>query len=163
MDHDTSITIRPINEQDLLVLLRVYQQCQDFLALGPEPAASLEMLKADMELSRQEGGIFCGIYRDEDLIGVVDHVPGGFEGVSDEAFISLLMIAAPYRYQGVGANVVNQVEQLCRQRQVTVIRTAVQINNPQALRFWQRLGYQIISEPELRPDGTTVYQLRKTV
>ena len=47
MDHDTSITIRPINEQDLLALLRVYQQCQDFLALGPEPAASLEMLKAD--------------------------------------------------------------------------------------------------------------------
>lgn len=160
MDHDTGITIRPVNEQDLLALFRVYQQCQDFLALGPEPTASLEMVKSDMEMSRQEGGIFCGIYQDGEVIGVVDYVPDGFEGIADEGFISLLMIAAPYRHQGVGASVVNQVEQLCRKRQVTVLSTAVQINNPQALRFWQRLGYHIITDPELRPDGTTVYQLR---
>lgn len=157
---DDNIAICPVTEQDVPALLPIYRQCEDFLALGPDPVASLAMIKTDMELSRRESGVFCGIYRDKELIGVVDYVPDGFEGIADEGFISLLMIAAPYRHQGVGASVVNQVEQLCRKRQVTVIRTAVQINNPQALRFWQRLGYQIVSGPELRPDGTTVYQLR---
>ena len=42
--------------------LEVYRRCEDFLALGPEPKASLEMVLADLEISRQEGGCFCGIY-----------------------------------------------------------------------------------------------------
>ncbi len=54
--------IRPIVEPDLPAVLEVYRQSEDFLALGPDPHASPEMVAKDRELSRQEGGVFCGIF-----------------------------------------------------------------------------------------------------
>jgi ribosomal protein S18 acetylase RimI-like enzyme len=44
---------------------------------------------------------------------------------------------------------------------ITKIIAGVQVNNPGALRFWQRQGYQITGGPERMPDQTTVYHLRK--
>ena len=48
--------IRPIAEDDLEAILAVYRQCEDFLALGPQPQASPEMVAADMRQSQAEGG-----------------------------------------------------------------------------------------------------------
>jgi hypothetical protein len=52
-------SIRPVvqSEPELRRVLAVYQQCEDFLALGPVATASLEMVKADLALSQQEGGL----------------------------------------------------------------------------------------------------------
>jgi hypothetical protein len=44
---------------------------------------------------------------------------------------------------------------------IHTIFSGVQVNNPQAIQFWQRQGYQIISGPTLMPDQTTVFGLRK--
>ena len=44
---------------------------------------------------------------------------------------------------------------------ITTIESGVQVNNPNAIRFWQRRGYRIISGPTLMPDQTTVFALRK--
>ncbi len=45
--------------------------------------------------------------------------------------------------------------------QVTAILSGVQVNNPQAVQFWQKQGYRIVSGPTLMPDQTTVLGLRK--
>ena len=45
--------------------------------------------------------------------------------------------------------------------QVTAILSAVQVNNPEGLRFWQKNGYRIVGEPELQTDQTTTLRLRK--
>ncbi len=96
------------------------------------------------------------------MIGVVDVVPSGFEGDPRAAFFSLLMIAASFRRQGIGTAVVQRVEnEIWKDAEVTSILTAVQANNPQALRFWQDHGYRFISGPELQPDQTTTVRLRK--
>jgi hypothetical protein len=58
----SSFTIRTVTKNNKEDILEVYRRCEDFLALGPEPKASLEMVLADLEISRQEGGCFCGIY-----------------------------------------------------------------------------------------------------
>ena len=143
--------------------LEVYRRCEDFLALGPEPKASLEMVLADLEISRQEGGCFCGIYGPTgNMLGVVDFVPGGFEGKADTAFLSLLMIALQYRNQGIGIEAVRLIEkEIQKDAAVTEIRSGVQVNNPQAIQFWQKNGYKIVSGPELLPDTTTAFQLSK--
>ena len=72
------------------------------------------------------------------------------------------MIAAPYRNQGIGEAVVALVEDEIRgDPQITAILAGVQVNNPHAIRFWQRNGYRIVSGPELHADGTTAFRLRK--
>lgn len=160
---ENSLEIRPITEHDLEEVLEVYRQNEDFLALGPEPKASMAMVLPDIETSRHEKGVFCGVCAsDGSLIGVVDFVPGDFEGTTHVAFISLLMIIAPWRRQGIGTRILKLVESKIRMTGgVSEIRTAVQLNNPAALRFWQRNHYRVFGNPELRPDQTVVSYLRK--
>lgn len=158
-------------QAELDAVLEVYRQCEDFLALGPVPKASMEMVLADLALSKKEGGTFCGIYArstdpstPEQMLGIVDFLPTGFEHDPRCADLALLMIAAPYRDQGLGAAVVQAVEaEICRVGRAREIHSGVQVNNPGGIRFWQRMGYIIVTGAELMPDGTTAYQLRKDV
>jgi len=154
--------IRPVDEtREAAAILEVYRQCEDFLSLGTVAFASPEMVQLDLDHSRDEGGVFCGIYDrvTGEMMGIVDFIIAGFEGDPALAFLSLLMIAAPFRGQGLGEAVVQAVErEIRRADQARAIESGVQINNPQAVRFWQRLGYRIVSEPIPLPDGTTVYR-----
>jgi ribosomal protein S18 acetylase RimI-like enzyme len=157
------LEIHPVTQDDLDAVLNVYQQCEDFLALGPVATASMEMVLKDIQISKDEGGIFCGIYTvDQKMAGVIDYVPNHYQGDPQVAFLSLLMIASPFRNQGIGKAVLDAIENEIRQdAQVTFILAGVQVNNPKAMRFWQRNGYRIISEPKLYPDQTTAVDLRK--
>lgn len=160
---ENSLEIRPVIEDDLEAVLDVYRQCEDFLALGPVSTASMEMVLADIEISKGEGGAFCGIYNaNGKMIGVIDYVLSNFEGEPETAFLSLLMIASPFRRLGIGEAVVEAIEkEIKKDPQVRTIRSGVQVNNPQAVKFWQRLGYRIVSGPKLMPDRTTVFGLLK--
>lgn len=130
---------------------------------GPHTHPSAEMVIEDMRESRAEGGVFRGIFTaDDGMIGVVSCVPSNYEGIPDIAFILLLMISAPHRRHGIGTRTVCLVEKnICRNPGVKSILSAVQVNNPDAIRFWSRCGYDIIGKPEPRPDKTTVLHLRK--
>lgn len=147
-------------------ILSVYRHCEDFLALGPVATASMAMVEADLAHSREENGIFCAIEdtRNGELAGIIDYVPRGFAGDPHLAFLSLLMIAAPYRAQGLGAQVFAAFEHAVRaDPAIRAIKSGVQVNNPRAVRFWQRMGFEIVSEAELLPDGTTCCQLLKRI
>jgi ribosomal protein S18 acetylase RimI-like enzyme len=160
-----SVEVRRIGEADFDAVLAVYRQCEDFLALGPIPHASPAMVQADLELSRRQGGIFCGVYDGQGImVGVVDYVPRGFEGNPAHAFLSLLMIAAPYRNRRLGHAVIEWVEgEIRKDAGVCAILAGVQVNNPAAIRFWQRMGYRIVGGPKDYPDGTTAFDLRKGI
>jgi len=152
-------TVKPDDKDDIL---EVYRQCEDFLTLGPQPKASLEMVIKDIDDAYNEGGVFQGIYISGKIIGVVSYIRKGFEDKLSNAFISLLMIIPPFRKKGIGTKIVNTVEkEIFMDKRVTTILTAVQVNNPEALRFWERNGYHIGGGPVTRPDGTTVFQLRR--
>ena len=160
-----SLEIRPVTQDDLDAVLEVYRQCEDFLALGPVPTASMEMVLKDLEISQEYGGIFCGIFAaDGEMIGVLDYVPRNFKGDPHTAFLSLLMIAAPFRGHGVGKAVVEAFEyEIKKDQNVRTILSGVQVNNPRAVQFWQRNGYRIVSGPERMPDQTTAYSLQKDI
>ena len=160
---ENSLEISPVAQADLEAVLEVYRQCEDFLALGPVATASMEMVLKDIDISRDEGGLFCGIHAaDGKMIGVVDYVPNNYHGDPRAAYLSLLVIAAPFRKQGLGKTVVEALEQAIRKdARINGIHLGVQVNNPRAIRFWQRCGYHIISGPTLMPDQTTVYAMRK--
>lgn len=160
--------IRPYNgsQADNQAILEVYRQCEDFLALGPVAAASMEMVQSDLAHSRGEGGLYCLICSASsgEVWGIVDYLTVGFEGDPHTAYLSLLMISAPFRGQGLGEAVVRAVEKaICETSHPREIQAGVQVNNPKATRFWQRMGYAIISDAEQLPDGTVCYRLRKAV
>jgi ribosomal protein S18 acetylase RimI-like enzyme len=160
-----SLEIRPITEDDLETVLEVYRQCEDFLALGPVPAASMEMVLKDIEISKGEGGIYCGIFKAAgEMIGILDYVPGNYQGDTHNAYLSLLMLAAPFRNHGMGKAVVEAFEtEIRKDEQVKIILAGVQVNNPQAVRFWQRQGYRIVGGPKLMDDQTMVFDLRRNL
>ena len=160
-----SFFIRPIQLVDLDQVLDVYRQCEDFLALGPDSSASKEMIEKDLAISKEAGGIFCGIFDNHrKMIGILDFVPDDFEGDPGHAFIELLMIAWPFRRKGIGREVMQAVEkQITMNRNITGILSAVQVNNPDAMHFWKNIGYEIVSEPIRCSDGTTVYKLHKRI
>lgn len=151
-------------ERDLDSVLNIYQHCEDFLALGPVKVASIEMVRADLRISCEEGGVFCGVYDREsgEMLAIVDFVVSGFHADPSLAFLSLLMIAAPHRGRGLGEEIVRAVEEEIRcSGKARAVESGVQVNNPRAIRFWQRMGYQIVSDPRDMGDGTTAYQLWK--
>jgi ribosomal protein S18 acetylase RimI-like enzyme len=158
-----SFEVRTITQMDLEAVLDLYRQCEDFLVLGPKPTASIKMVLEDIDISRRAQGVFCGVFAGDDgIIGIVDFVPGNFEGNPHVAFFSLLMIAPDFRNQGIGATIVELIEkEIKKNAQVTAILSAVQANNPKGLRFWQKNGYRIVGGPQPQPDHTTTFSLQK--
>ena len=157
-----TLEIRTVTPEDNQAVLDIYRQCEDFLALGPEPHASLAMVLKDIEEARLEGGVFRGIFSGDKMIGVVSYVAGGFEGKPDIAFHLLLMITPSFRGKGTGTEIVKRIEkEILSDFRISMILSGVQVNNPRAVRFWQQNGYRIVGGLELMPDKTTVFRLRK--
>lgn len=103
-------TIQKVDRKDIDKIYDVYKNCEDFLSLGPVPTASYEMILNDLQISEDEGGIYCGIFMKDKMIGVIDFVLSNFEGNPSHSYLSLLMISANNRKQGIGKDVVKTVE-----------------------------------------------------
>ena len=87
---DPGFKVLPISPDNLSLVLEVYRQCEDFLALGPEARASLEMVKQDIAGSQQQGGLYCGLFDlSGRLMGVLDYIPAGFQGDPAQVFLEL--------------------------------------------------------------------------
>ncbi len=98
------------------------------------------------------------------VVGVFDFVPAGYTGRPDVAYLSLLMISKSQRGKGLGEAAVGAVEkEILKTGQVHIIESGVQVNNSGAIRFWQRMGFTIVSGAILQQDGTTTYDLSKAV
>jgi len=162
---EKELEIRIANEGDINSIFQVYKECEDFLSLGPQPKASLATVKKDLEASKEENRVFCGIFDGKKrMVGIIDFAPGGYNQKRDRAFLALLMIAKPYRNQGIGTRVVKLIEsEIEKDPVIQFIHSGVQVNNKPAIKFWRKMGYEIYAGPELLPDKTTVYHLRKKV
>jgi GNAT superfamily N-acetyltransferase len=156
------VELKNVISEDFDDILDVYRQCEDFLSLGPEPKASPEMVTRDIEDTYKEGGVFKGIYTGIKLIGVVSYITRGFAGKLSDACLYLLMIVPSFRNKGLGTKIIEIIEkEILSDTKITAILAGVQVNNPLGLKFLRKNGYRVTSGPELMPDGTTVFHLRK--
>jgi GNAT superfamily N-acetyltransferase len=74
------------------------------------------------------------------------------------------MISASFRKKGLGALIVESFEDFAKRQYSTFkIYSAVQINNPDGIRFWQKCGYKIDLRPIKQKDGTTTYKMEKSI
>jgi ribosomal protein S18 acetylase RimI-like enzyme len=162
--HGEYITIKKVDRNDIDRIYHVYKNCEDFLSLGPVPTASKQMILDDFNISEEEGGIYCGIFLNDIMIGIIDFVLSGYEGNPNHAYLSLLMISANYRKQGIGNDVVKTIEaEIIKNHAIKSIFAGVQVNNMPAIAFWKKMGYRIVSEPQVMPDTTITYKLQKDI
>jgi RimJ/RimL family protein N-acetyltransferase len=157
-----SLTVREFEPPDSAAVLSVYKESEDFLSLGPVPAASMEMVIADMEHSAAANGRFCVIQRaDGEVVGVLDF---SAHAAGDTALLSLLMISRQHRNKGYGSAVVDALElYLHGMYRVRTIEGGVQTNNPGAMRFWRSRGFLIGTVGRLHEDGTTACEMKKNL
>jgi ribosomal protein S18 acetylase RimI-like enzyme len=157
-------TIQKIDESYVDEVFEVYRLCEDFLSLGPVPYASRQMVLDDFELSKDMGGIFCGIFVEGDMVGIVDFVLKNYDDNPENAYLSLLMISKPYRRRGIGREIVRTIEEeILKNKSIKAILAGVQTNNAPGIAFWTSMGYKIASSARLLPDTTIAYDLRKDV
>ena len=158
------IRIDPANPAHRSQVLGVYRACEDFLALGPQPHASLEMVRADLAYSQEHGGEYYGISLPlQNFCAVLDFIPEAYNGKAGWAYLSLLMIAHEQRRMGLGNRLLDTLEGQLRGNGIATLFAHVQINNPAAIAFFLARGFNIISAPAQQPDGTTSVGVRKTL
>ena len=92
------LTIRPATAADLPALVEIYNQSVDFLRLGSDTPPA-RVAAADFAGALGDGGCFCLLEQGGQPAGVLDFSP---YAAPDEAHLNLLMLAAPFRSQGLG-------------------------------------------------------------
>lgn len=153
---------RRVVDADIPGLVGLYRECGQFIRLGSQNPIDNNMVRADLDLAAQEGAQFYGLYRDANqLMGVASFVRRGFSGDVCCAFVDLLMITPAHRSKGLGGAVLRWIESEARLMGATRIETAVQVNNPGAMAFWESKGYAKTSGLALQPDGTITVGLSK--
>jgi ribosomal protein S18 acetylase RimI-like enzyme len=123
-----------------------YQDCADYFELitgqPPGPDEARELLTS---LPRGKG------HEDKFVIGLFD-APGHIIGVLDvirdypkpgEWYLGLLMFAPDWRSRRLGDRVYHRLEEWIRELGGTAVHLIVQEQNPSALRFWQRMGFEV--------------------
>lgn len=162
--HGEHTIIQKVDRSSIDSIYNVYKNCEDFLSLGPVSTASKQMILDDFKISEGEGGNYCGIFFKERMIGIIDFILSGFEGDPSHAYLSLLMISANFRKKGIGYDVVKTVEnEIIKNHNIRSILVSVQINNKQAIAFWEKMGYIIVSGPQVMPDTTITLKLQKDI
>lgn len=123
-----------------------YQGCADYFELvtgqPPGPNEAEELLTS---LPRGK------TLEDKFVIGLFD-APGHLIGVLDvirdyprpaEWFLGLLMFGPTWRGRRLGERVYRRLEEWVRACGGTTVHLIVQEQNPGALRFWQRMGFEV--------------------
>jgi ribosomal protein S18 acetylase RimI-like enzyme len=122
-----------------------YERCRDYFELvtgqPPAPDEAADLLRS---LPRGKDA------EDKFVVGLFD-APGHLVGVLDvirdypaprEWYLGLLMFEPTLRGQKLGDRVYHRLEDWVRAQSGTAIHLIVQEQNPKALRFWRRMGFE---------------------
>jgi len=123
-----------------------YERCADYVELitgqPPGPDEAVELLSDLPRGKTHDDKFVIGLFdAPEHMIGVLDAIrdypkPG-------EWYLGLLMLAPTWRGRRLGERVYQRLEEWVRACGGSAIHLIVQEQNPGALRFWQRMGFEI--------------------
>lgn len=102
-----------------------------------------------------------GVERGGALIGVLELVRGF--PAAGESYLGLLLLAPGERGAGLGAALLDSIEEHCRAAGDRALYLAVVERNVDAVRFWQRHGFTEVHRRAFTEGGgdTLVFRLRK--
>lgn len=138
-------------EEDLKDLLELCENCKDYYELTGIESVNLETAKEVFkELppgKEYDSKMVIGLYNDKDtLIGII-------EGITDFPkkdiwYIGQIMISADYRNEGLGEKFYKGFQKWASLNNVNSIKLGVLEKNIHGLRFWKRMGFNIIKKIE---------------
>jgi len=142
-----SLRLTPLGTADLPALQALHVRCAEFIreTTGVPPSADeaeslLQTLPPGKTLADK---LVLGISRgepDAELVGVVELIRG--YPASGDWYIGLLMIAPAARGAGIGTDVVDDVARRIRAGGGTAAHLVVREDNPRAIAFWRRRGFE---------------------
>lgn len=158
------LRVEVVGEAEAEGVLRVYEQCADFLALQTPEPPSVTMIRSDLQTVAQQRGVFAGIFRREsnELIGVISFVPHSFRGQRDYAFVLNLMIGAAHRRQGFGTEAYGAVEELIwRDPEVKRLGALLLPQHEPSYAFAEKLGFERAGGPFKNKRGFGLWAFSK--
>lgn len=139
MDSTWTVTIRALQEADLPALewdgvytkyRRVFRQAYEDMRSG------LRLLFVALTDDLMVGQVFIQFNSSD----------GRYADGWQRAYLYSLRVRPDWQRQGIGSALIKAAETALRTRRFTVAVIAVRKDNPEALRLYQRLGYQIFAE-----------------
>lgn len=123
-----------------------YEGCAEYVELitgqPPGPNEAQELLASLPRGKTHDDKFVVGLFdAPGHLIGVLDVVRDYPK--RDEWFLGLLMLRPQSRNRGLGERVYRRLEEWVSASGGTAIHLIVQEQNPGALRFWQRMGFEL--------------------
>lgn len=123
-----------------------YENCADYVELitgqPPGPNEAAELLSSLPRGKTQEDKFVIGLFdAPGHMVGVLDVVRDYPK--QEEWYLGLLMLGPSWRGHGLGERVYKRLEEWVRACGGAAIHLIVQEQNPGALRFWQRMGFEL--------------------
>ncbi|MDQ7843351.1 MAG: GNAT family N-acetyltransferase [Armatimonadota bacterium] len=138
-----------IAEQDVPALQELFEQSQEYFelefGLPPGPSEAHSTFIALPEGKHYEDKLLIGLFEADDILaGVLDVIRD--YPAAGEWSIGLMLLHPSRRRQGVGSEVFSAFEKWAASQGARRIRIGVLEHNQQALRFFQRVGFDIIEK-----------------
>ena len=143
-------TALPLGDADLGSLHRLCMRSSEFYdligdELASETAAAEILGPLDEPYAKGTKHVF-GLLEAGEVFAVVDLLQG--HPTFSEWVIGLLLIDPAHRRKGIGRQLAGAIIEWITDSGGTVVRLVVQQQNPGALAFWKRLGFEVEYETE---------------
>ena len=142
------------NEMDIKKAVRIYNSNIAFLKSHLNVESVTEDWIAEEFKSMQEAGFLsCKIIdlHSDEVVGLMDFK------ISEETYLSLIMIDGAKRSKGVGSEIIGCFEQYARSKGGNRVRIDVATNyDDTSLKFWENIGFIVHDEIELSWSGREI-------
>lgn len=165
----TAVSLLPLSlEHHVAALQQVYRLTPGYWKMYHLPAAPADQGEQDLKAMEAEPGRYgMGILLPNEpndpeagaqLVGVIDfrlHWPG-----ENVAYLGMLMVAEPFQRQGIGSEAWRLLEPwLVEAAQMERVRLGVEQFNPDALQFFQSLGFRLTGDSQRVKSGKRLVRL----
>ncbi len=142
--------IRVLADSDVDDILELCQRntlFYEYTGARPTREQIRNVMKATPPGIDQLGKYYFGFFRDQDLVAVMDLIDGYPK--PEIAYIGFFMMNQMYQGKQIGTTIISEVTDYLRMIGKTSIRLAIDKGNPQSTHFWQKNGFEVLSEADV--------------
>ena len=147
---------------ELAELQSLFRNCSDYYDLhggeGMGLEGALATLKAGPVANKDEDKFSIGLFRKENLIGVIE----GIKNCPDEGswFIGQMLVDIKKRSSGLGASFFDEFQGWAQDIRVERLWLAVMSKNVLAEKFWKRRGFEFVEDRSCKDLGSISSDLK---
>lgn len=145
-----SYSVRILEESDVEMLVEICRQntvFYEYTEARPTRENILDDMNATPPGIDMSDKYYFGFFCDRELVAIMDLIDGYPK--PDIAYIGFFMMNPKYQGKQVGTAIVREVVDYLQSMGKTAIRLAIDNGNPQSTHFWNKNGFEVISEADV--------------